>query len=71
MSAAALSAAGQRLTLTRSRLGCAQGLWGDQHSNNNGGNLYFEGKKFTIPDSVIKKLKKATKMEYKIFGKYL
>jgi hypothetical protein len=47
------------------------GLWGDQHSNNNGGNLYFEGKKFTIPGSVIQKLKKATKMEYKTFGKYL
>jgi hypothetical protein len=47
------------------------GLWGDQHSNNNGGNVYFEGKKFVVPASVIKKLKKATAMEFKVFGKYL
>jgi hypothetical protein len=46
------------------------GLWGNQHSNMHS-NLYFEGKKFTIPGSVISKLKKATEMEKKVLGKYL
>jgi hypothetical protein len=48
----------------------AQGLWGNQHSNMHS-NLYFEGKKFTSPGSVISKLKKATEMEKKVLGKYL
>jgi hypothetical protein len=47
------------------------GLWTNEHSNDRGGHLYFEGKKFVVPASVTKKLKKATQMEYKAFGKYL
>jgi hypothetical protein len=47
------------------------GLWGDQHSNSRGGNLYFEGKKFVIPTSVISKLKRITEVERKVFGNYL
>lgn len=57
------------MPLTRSRT--PQGLWTNEHSNDRGGHLYFEGKRFVVPASVTKKLKKATQMEYKAFGKYL
>ena len=46
-------------------------MWGNQHSNSRGGNLYFEGKKFVVPSSVISKLKRITEVERKVFGNYL
>jgi hypothetical protein len=48
------------------------GLWSNGHTNSaSSGNLYFEGKPWQVPATVIHKLSEATKVERDLLQKYL
>jgi hypothetical protein len=48
------------------------GLWSNEHANSaSSSNLYFEGKPWQVPASVIRKLTEATKVERELLAKFL